>query len=122
MPGVPQVYYVGLLAGSNDVELLSRSHVGRDVNRHYYTREEIVREVERPVVQSLFRLIRFRNTHPAFDGDFIVARDGSTITATWTRGADHAILTADVTDAMGAQVTWTADDQEHQERLADLPS
>lgn len=122
MPGVPQVYYVGLLAGSNDVDLLSRSHVGRDVNRHYYTREEIVREVERPVVQCLFRLIRFRNTHPAFGGDFIVTRDGSTITATWTRGAENAVLTADVTDATGAHVTWTADGEERRARLADLQS
>ena len=29
----------GLLAGQNDVELLRRSGVGRDINRHYYTRE-----------------------------------------------------------------------------------
>jgi sucrose phosphorylase len=37
-PGIPQVYYVGLLAGSNDMELLARSGVGRDVNRHHYAR------------------------------------------------------------------------------------
>ena len=36
-PGIPQVYYVGLLAGTNDMELLARTQVGRDINRHYYT-------------------------------------------------------------------------------------
>ncbi|MGP1664838.1 MAG: hypothetical protein ACTS5I_02775, partial [Rhodanobacter sp.] len=35
MPGIPQVYYVGLLAGRNDMNLLQRSGVGRDINRHY---------------------------------------------------------------------------------------
>ena len=37
VPGIPQIYYVGLLAGSNDIELLRRTGVGRDINRHYYT-------------------------------------------------------------------------------------
>ena len=37
VPGIPQVYYVGLLAGTNDMELLARTKVGRDINRHYYT-------------------------------------------------------------------------------------
>lgn len=66
-PGVPMVYYVGLLVGRNDLELLERTKEGRNINRHYYTREEIEREVERPVVCELTRLMEFRNTHPAFD-------------------------------------------------------
>ena len=41
VPGIPQVYYVGLLAGCNDVELLRRTGVGRDINRHYYTADEL---------------------------------------------------------------------------------
>ena len=45
-PGIPQVYYVGLLAGENDIELLESSKEGRNINRHYYTLEEIDREVE----------------------------------------------------------------------------
>ena len=40
-PGVPQVYYVGLLAGTNDLDLLRRTGVGRDINRHHYTRAEL---------------------------------------------------------------------------------
>ncbi len=40
-PGVPQVYYGGLLAGSNDLDLLRRTGVGRDINRHYYTPAEL---------------------------------------------------------------------------------
>jgi hypothetical protein len=37
-PGVPQVYYVGLLAGTNDLNLARRTGEARDINRHCYTR------------------------------------------------------------------------------------
>ena len=60
-PGILQVYYVGLLAGGNDIELLEKTKQGRDINRHYYYREEVDREVRRPVVQKLFELMRLRN-------------------------------------------------------------
>ncbi len=108
-PGVPQVYYVGLLAGSNDMELLAATGVGRDVNRHHFTRAEITTELERPVVQALVRLIRFRNAHPAFDGAYTVFGGGSRITATWTAGNQVAELDADVATG-SATVTWTAAD------------
>jgi hypothetical protein len=70
LPGVPQVYYVGLLGGANDMELLARTGVGRDVNRHHYTASDIAAALKSPVVQRLLALIRFRNRHPAFDGEF----------------------------------------------------
>jgi sucrose phosphorylase len=69
-PGIPQVYYVGLLAGRNDIELVERTKNGRDINRHNYTLDEIFREVERPVVKRLMRLMEFRSTYPAFKGEF----------------------------------------------------
>jgi len=69
-PGVPQVYYVGLLAGSNDMELLAKTNVGRDVNRHHYTGAEVEAALSRPVVVALCALIRLRNEHPAFNGAF----------------------------------------------------
>ncbi|MGA7192701.1 MAG: sucrose phosphorylase [Anaerolineales bacterium] len=92
-PGVPQVYYVGLLAGENDMNLLAQSGVGRDINRHYYTPEEINRAIQRPVVQSLFELIRFRNRHPAFDGVFSMPdTDDSEVTMRWDNGDAWAML------------------------------
>lgn len=69
-PGIPQVYYVGLLAGENDLKLLEKTKVGRDINRHFYNKAEVDREVSRPVVASLIRLMEFRNTHPSFNGEF----------------------------------------------------
>ena len=40
-PGIPQVYYVGMFAGRNDIELLESTKEGRNINRHYYTAEEV---------------------------------------------------------------------------------
>jgi sucrose phosphorylase len=95
-PGVPQVYYVGLLAGENDTTLLAQSGVGRDINRHYYTRDEIDRAIRRPVVQSLFELIRFRNQHPAFNGSFSMPETpDSRIALRWDHGEDWAALEVD---------------------------
>jgi sucrose phosphorylase len=95
-PGVPQVYYVGLLAGENDMNLLAKSGIGRDINRHFYTPDEIDRAIQRPVVQSLFELIRFRNRHPAFDGSFSMPETpDSGITLRWDNGNDWAMLEVD---------------------------
>jgi sucrose phosphorylase len=96
-PGIPQVYYVGLLAGANDIELVEKTRVGRDINRHNYTLEEIGREVRRPVVQRLLELMEFRNTHPAFDGAMQLLESPDDVLAIrWTNGAHTAELRADL--------------------------
>lgn len=69
-PGIPQVYYVGLLAGGNDLALFQRTGVGRDINRHYFTRDAIEDRLQTQVSQHLADLVRFRNQHPAFSGTF----------------------------------------------------
>ena len=100
-PGIPQIYYVGLLAGENDIELLESSKEGRNINRHYYTLEEIDREVERPVVKKLINLLRFRNTSKAFDleGSFEVetpTENTIVITRKDASGASEARLEANL--------------------------
>jgi sucrose phosphorylase len=95
-PGVPQVYYVGLLAGENDMNLLQKSGVGRDINRHSYTPGEIGEAMQRPVVQSLFELMRFRNNHPAFNGSFsMLETHDSNIAMRWACGEEWALLQVD---------------------------
>ena len=93
VPGIPQVYYVGLLAGCNDMELLARTGVGRDINRHHYTRAEIDQALTRAVVGRLFELIRLRNTHPAFSGEFRLADSPDNVLEMhWDRGSHFARL------------------------------
>jgi sucrose phosphorylase len=93
LPGIPQVYYVGLLAGMNDMALLERTGVGRDINRHRYTPEEIGAASQRPVVRMLCELMRMRNQHPAFEGVFeLFTSDDATLHMRWTRDAHWAEL------------------------------
>ena len=70
--GVPQVYYVGLLAGENDLAAVQSTGEGRAINRHDYTLAEIEAALERPVVRQILELVRLRNSHPAFDGELCV--------------------------------------------------
>ena len=65
-PVIPQIYYVGLLAGTNDIKLLEKTKEGRNINRHYYTVQEVDEQVRRPVVSKLFRLLAFRNNSDSF--------------------------------------------------------
>jgi sucrose phosphorylase len=96
LPGIPQVYYVGLLAGHNDLALLERTGVGRDINRHYYTRAEIDEAPAREVVRDLFSLIRLRNAHPAFHGEFAVMDSSDCrLDLRWRNGASTARLWVD---------------------------
>ena len=96
-PGVPQVYYLGLLAGTNDLDLLRRTREGRDVNRRYYTRAKLHQRLQAPVVRALLDLIRFRNAHPAFAGDFQVDNsDNSSLVLEWRKDRDWARLDVDL--------------------------
>ncbi len=88
LPGIPQVYYVGLLAGHNDAALLAQSGIGRDINRHHYSAAEIDTELQRPVVQQLLALMRLRNTHPAFGGRFsLLPSDDMSLRLRWDEDA-----------------------------------
>ena len=96
MPGVPQVYYVGLLAGENDMALLAQSGVGRDINRHRYIQPEIEQALHRPVVQDLLDLIRLRNSHAAFGGQFeLLESQSESLHLRWTAGEAMAQLYVD---------------------------
>jgi sucrose phosphorylase len=116
VPGIPQVYYVGLLAGENDLDLLRRTGVGRDINRHCYSAAEVNAELERPVVKRLMELIRLRNEHPAFNGQFSVTALGAHgLRMVWQNGEHSASLGVDlagveggltVTMPAGGMLTW----------------
>jgi sucrose phosphorylase len=100
LPGIPQVYYVGLLAGHNDMELLARSGVGRDINRRHYSMDEIHASLRQPVVTDLLTLIRLRNSHPAFDGRFsLQAAPSTAIGMRWDLGSEFSELQIDLASA-----------------------
>ncbi len=72
--GVPQIYYVGLLAGENDHAAVVESGEGRAINRHNYSTGEVTAALERRVVQRVLELVRLRSSHPAFGGSLDVTQ------------------------------------------------
>ena len=96
VPGVPQVYYVGLLAGKNDEEAVARSGDGREINRHNFSMDEIGAAANQDVVRRLERLIRLRNAQPAFDGEFrVLDSDDSRLRLAWSKGREACALDVD---------------------------
>ena len=99
-PGIPQVYYVGMLAGSNDVDLMERTKNGRDINRHYYSLEEVAEQQQRPVVQKLKKLMELRNTHPAFslEGTISIQAEGDRLQIVRTYQSHKIVLDANLSN------------------------
>ncbi len=97
-PGVPQVYYGGLLAAPNQMDLLRRTGVGRDINRPYYDSQQLADALEREVVQDTLRLLRWRTANAElFDGTFDVldAADHQ-LALRWQRDDRALLATIDV--------------------------
>ncbi len=93
-PGIPQVYYTGLFALKNDIEQLKRTKVGRDINRPVLSEKDIQSHLLRPVVKQLISLIRFRNAHKSFLGEFShsLIEEDKGIELTWKNKDQHASL------------------------------
>ncbi|PKA97553.1 sucrose phosphorylase [Flavobacteriaceae bacterium MAR_2009_75] len=97
VPGVPQVYYVGLFAGENDMKLLEKTNVGRDINRHYFTKDEIADDVKSSFFSSFREMMVLRNTHSAFNGVFeVVDTDASVLHLKWMNGKEWTELFIDL--------------------------
>ena len=110
--GVPQIYYVGLLAGANDHAAVERTGEGRAINRHDYTpgRDRAgARSVGRPASLSTWSVFGTRTRHSR-------AISWSMLTTTirfalrWQANEDALVLdvdfeegTAVVTDRDGAE-------------------
>jgi len=114
--GVPQIYYVGLLAGENDHRAVDESGEGRSINRHDYTITEVEAAVRRPVVQRVLDLVRLRYSEPAFSGRLDVSTvDPATLRMTWHVGDDVCELEVDLRSG-GASITTRHGDVEHRVR------
>ena len=96
-PGIPQVYYVGLLAGENDIKLVNKTKFGRDINRHSYSIKEIEKSIQRDVVKRLLTLMKFRNKYPAFDGKInLKSTSKNDLLICWKKSKYKTILNADL--------------------------
>ncbi len=96
IPGIPQVYYVGLFAGENDMDLLEKTKVGRDINRHYFSYKEITEKLKDSNIQKINDLMILRNSHMAFKGKFkLIETTENILHINWTFNNDWVELYAD---------------------------
>ncbi len=109
VPGIPQVYYVGLFTGENDMDLLAKTNVGRDINRHYYTLEEIDKCIATPFFQKFKKLMVFRNTHISFNGEFnLLTSEDSLLKLRWEQGIEWSELHLDL-NSMDLKISFSSE-------------
>jgi sucrose phosphorylase len=71
MPGIPQVWYLDLLAGKNDHAAVEKAGPSghKEINRTNVSLEVACEELKMNVVSRQLSLLRFRNSFPAFGFD-----------------------------------------------------
>ena len=101
MPGKPQVWYLDLLAGRNDLEAVRRGGGAghKEINRTNLRLEQAVEKLDEPVVRRQLELLRLRNTCPAFGWDAKPTVDNPAphlLTLGWEKDGHTAALTVDL--------------------------
>ena len=106
------MYYAGLLAAENDMALLAKTKVGRDINRPYLDEQAVSESLEKPVVKALIALIRLRNSLAALVGEFSVTQQENILRLNWQSDQSAAQLTVDFASLV-ASVTYSENGIEH---------
>ena len=99
MPGVPQVWYLDLFAGTNDYAAAERGRTAghKEINRTTLKLIDIESALKRPVVRDQLDLIRLRNTSPAFAGEMkIFETEPHRLHISWQHPEATATLNADL--------------------------
>jgi len=116
-PGIPQIYYMGLLAAENDIRRYEEVGDGREINRHNFNLSEISEAVQKDVVQRQFKLIHFRNDHTAFSGNFsIQVITESCFDLEWKREESFCRLSVDLGNFKNT-ITYNHDNGEIQKYI-----
>ena len=102
MPGKPQIWYLDLFAGENDMEAVRRGGEAahKEINRTNLTKEAIARALQKDVVRDQLALLRMRNTCPAFDFDAkmtVRCPKPDELEITWEKDGSCARLNANLT-------------------------
>lgn len=98
MPGTPQVWYLDLFAGANDVEAADRGGSGghKEINRTNLTAADVEAGLQRRVVLDQLEMMRLRNTSDAFNGELSVLHtEPSELGLHWVNGKSQARLDVD---------------------------
>jgi sucrose phosphorylase len=100
MPGKPQIWYLDLLAGRNDIEAVERAGSGghKEINRTNLSMADAETALAKDSVKKQLELLKLRASHPAFspEADIKVNANGPVLTITWSTGDDRITLEADL--------------------------
>ena len=100
MPGKPQIWYLDLFAGRNDLEAVRRAGAGghKEINRTNLSLADCEARLSEPLGRAQLALLKMRNTSAAFapDAEIDVSGSGSSLSFTWRAGGEEAVLTADL--------------------------
>jgi sucrose phosphorylase len=99
MPGLPEVWYLDLFAGTNDYAAAKRGHTAshKEINRTTLRIADIEHGLTQAVVLDQLELIRLRNTSPAFDGDLSMPEtEPHRLQMEWRSGDEALVLKADL--------------------------
>ncbi|MEN8174896.1 MAG: glycosidase, partial [Pseudomonadota bacterium] len=99
MPGVPQVWYLDLFAGTNDYAAAERGRTAghKEINRTTLKMIDIEAGLKRPIVLDQLDLIRLRNVSPAFAGEMkIFETEPHLLHISWQHPEATATLKADL--------------------------
>lgn len=102
MPGKPQVWYLDLFLGKNNLEAVKQAGESghKEINRTNLTEEDIAKGLQNKTVQKQIKLLQFRNSCPAFGWDAILFMNvnGSMIEFNWKKEGYRAQLVANLKD------------------------
>ena len=99
MPGVPQVWYLDLFAGTNDYAAAKRGRTAghKEINRTTLKIIDIESGLKRQIVRDQLDLIRLRNISPAFAGEMkIFETEPHRLHVSWQHPEATATLKADL--------------------------
>lgn len=100
MPGIPQIWYLDLFAGTNDYEAVERAGEGghKEINRTNLSIEYVQNKLNDPIVLKQLEMVKVRNQSDAFNGkvEFNKCADNQ-IDITWSNGNTFANLEANLT-------------------------
>lgn len=100
MPGKPQVWYLDLFAGKNDIEAMKRAGEGghKEINRTNITQDFVRTHFKDEIVEKQMQLLRMRNSFGAFSADakIEISLEGSDLKIIWKKGDYTAVLDANL--------------------------
>lgn len=109
MPGIPQVWYLDLFAGKNNYQAADKGGTGghKEINRTNLNLSDVENGLTQSVVQDQLKMMRLRNTSPAFNGKLKIGETNEhELQLTWINRNVRAILHADLLN-YGFRITHT---------------